>query len=37
LQIARRIVAGLNTTKRPALDITEPRPPICWIRRRWKA
>ncbi|MCC5996622.1 MAG: methylcrotonoyl-CoA carboxylase [Oceanicaulis sp.] len=27
LQIARRIVAGLNTTKRPALDITEPRPP----------
>ncbi|MBI1263862.1 MAG: methylcrotonoyl-CoA carboxylase [Alphaproteobacteria bacterium] len=28
LQIARRIVAGLNTTKRPALDITEPRPPL---------
>ncbi|MGY6627500.1 MAG: carboxyl transferase domain-containing protein [Oceanicaulis sp.] len=27
LQIARRIVAGLNTTKRPALDITDPRPP----------
>ena len=28
LQIARRIVAGLNTTKRPALDIAEPRPPV---------
>jgi len=27
LQIARHIVAGLNTTKRPALDITDPRPP----------
>ncbi len=27
LQIARRIVAGLNTTKRPALDIIDPRPP----------